>query len=62
MSCCKQTCNKPNIETIKDDVKQYYGKSVQKTSDFEICFRDAAPQPAVLRQALSEVHEEVTNK
>ena len=62
MSCGKETCNKSNTDTIKDEVKHYYGKSVQKTSDFEICFRDTAPLPAVVRQALSEVHEDVTNK
>ena len=65
MSCGKETYNKSNVDTIigiKDDVKHYYGKSVQKTSDFEICIRDATPLPAVVRQTLSEVHEDVTNK
>ncbi|XP_029909847.1 arsenite methyltransferase [Myripristis murdjan] len=48
--------------TIHVDVKDYYGKVLQKTSDLKsnACVAPAQPIPAFIRQALKKVHPEVT--
>ena len=54
---------KPTTETIKEDVKEYYGKTIQKTSDLQTgaCLL-GAKIPTFVREALQEVHDEVTSK
>ncbi|XP_061578798.1 arsenite methyltransferase [Cololabis saira] len=46
------------------DVKDYYGKTLKKTSDLKTnaCIAPAQPVPAFIRDALKKVHPEVTSK
>ncbi|XP_058495624.1 arsenite methyltransferase [Solea solea] len=46
------------------DVKEYYGERVKKTSDLKTnaCIAPAQPIPAFVRQALTKVHPEVTDR
>ncbi|XP_022611284.1 arsenite methyltransferase [Seriola dumerili] len=48
--------------TVHVDVKDYYGKRLQKSSDLQsnACVAPATPIPAFIRQALNKVHHEVT--
>ncbi|XP_028254053.1 arsenite methyltransferase [Parambassis ranga] len=50
--------------SIHVDVKDYYGKVLKKTSDLKsnACVAPAQPVPAFIRQALKNVHPEVTNR
>lgn len=50
--------------TVHEDVKEYYGTIVKKTADLKsnACLAPASPLPAHIRQALSKVHPEVTNR
>uniref|UniRef100_A0A3B1IS31 Arsenite methyltransferase n=1 Tax=Astyanax mexicanus TaxID=7994 RepID=A0A3B1IS31_ASTMX len=49
---------------IHNDVKEYYGKILQKTSDLKsnACVPSAKPIPAYIRKALEDVHPDVTAK
>ncbi|KAM4749962.1 arsenite methyltransferase [Anableps anableps] len=49
---------------VHADVKDYYGKRLQKTSDLKTgaCVAPAQPLPAFVREALKKVHPEVSNK
>ncbi|XP_041789479.1 arsenite methyltransferase [Chelmon rostratus] len=55
---CAKGCGDSDIHT---DVKDYYGKVLQKTSDLKtnVCMTPARPVPAFIRQALKNVHHEV---
>uniref|UniRef100_A0A3Q2UR17 Arsenite methyltransferase n=1 Tax=Fundulus heteroclitus TaxID=8078 RepID=A0A3Q2UR17_FUNHE len=48
--------------SVHVDVKDYYGKRLQKTSDLKTgaCVAPAQPLPAFVREALKKVHPEVT--
>ncbi|XP_008407873.1 arsenite methyltransferase isoform X3 [Poecilia reticulata] len=50
--------------SVHEDVKDYYGKRLQKTSDLKTgaCVAPAQPLPAFIREALKKVHPEVSNK
>ncbi|KAL1005885.1 hypothetical protein UPYG_G00065150 [Umbra pygmaea] len=50
--------------TIHEDVKEYYGKILSKTSDLRsnACVTPSQPVPAFILQALKKVHSEVTAK
>ncbi|XP_023189773.1 arsenite methyltransferase [Xiphophorus maculatus] len=50
--------------SVHADVKDYYGKRLQKTSDLKTgaCVAPAQPLPAFIREALKKVHPEVSNK
>ena len=52
------------MENIKDDVKEYYGKTLQTTNDLKTsaCTLGKIRMPKFVREALSEVHDEVTSK
>ena len=55
----------PTGQMIKDDVKKYYGKTIQNTSDLITsvsCSLEGTKTPTIITEALSAVHEEVTNK
>ncbi|XP_008287152.1 arsenite methyltransferase [Stegastes partitus] len=58
--CAKGFCD----TTIHVDVKDYYGKRLQKTSDLQsnACMTPAKPIPAFIREALKKVHPEVSAK
>lgn len=58
-SCAKGFCDKTHV-----DVKEYYGKVLQKTSDLKsnACVTPAQPVPAFIREALKKVHPEVSSK
>ncbi|XP_066549399.1 arsenite methyltransferase isoform X2 [Amia ocellicauda] len=47
-----------------EDIKDYYGKQLKKTSDLKsnACVAPAKPCPAFIRKALQNVHPEVTAK
>ena len=68
MSCAGSKCCPPKSETtkdnIKDEVKEYYGKTLQTTNDLKTsaCTLDKIRMPKFVREALSEVHDEVTSK
>ncbi|XP_010871223.2 arsenite methyltransferase [Esox lucius] len=51
-----------NDTTIHVDVKNYYGRTLKKTSDLKskACVTTSQPIPAFIRQALAKVHPEVT--
>ncbi|XP_041123329.1 arsenite methyltransferase isoform X2 [Polyodon spathula] len=50
--------------TIHSDVKDYYGKQLQKSEDLKTnaCTTSAKPTPAFIRKALKEVHSEITSR
>ncbi|MED6280609.1 Arsenite methyltransferase [Characodon lateralis] len=50
--------------SVHVDVKDYYGKRLQKTSDLKTgaCVAPAHPPPTFVREALKKVHPEVTAK
>lgn len=58
--CAKGFCD----TTIHVDVKDYYGKRLQNSSDLQsnACVAPARPIPAYIRAALKKVHPEVTAK
>ncbi|KAJ8284927.1 hypothetical protein COCON_G00037770 [Conger conger] len=60
---CAKKCASHEL-TIHDDVKDYYGKRVKKTSDLKTnaCVAPAKPIPAFIRKALADVHPDVTDK
>ncbi|KAG7492870.1 hypothetical protein MATL_G00018610 [Megalops atlanticus] len=60
---CTEECHSHEPMT-HDDVKDYYGKRVKKTSDLKTnaCIAPAKPIPAFIRNALAEVHPEVTSR
>ena len=68
MSCAGSKCCPPKSETtkdnIKDEVKEYYGKTLQTTNDLKTsaCSLGKIRMPKFVREALSEVHDEVTSK
>ena len=65
MSCCGDAAGKPEDQDIKEKVKEYYGKTIQKTSDLGSnvsCINTGVKMPKHVRQALQEVHDEVTSK
>ncbi|XP_020382287.1 arsenite methyltransferase isoform X1 [Rhincodon typus] len=49
---------------IREDVKDYYGRRLQKTEDLilNMCVTPAKPLPNYIRDALKAVHEEVSSK
>ncbi|MGH0117183.1 UNVERIFIED_CONTAM: hypothetical protein FKN15_046104 [Acipenser sinensis] len=49
---------------IHSDVKDYYGKRLQKSEDLQTnaCTTSAKPKPAFIRKALKDVHPEVTSR
>ncbi|XP_076584585.1 arsenite methyltransferase [Chaetodon auriga] len=58
----KSACAKDFVDgAIHVDVKDYYGKVLQKTSDLKtnVCMTPARPAPAFVREALKKVHPEV---
>ncbi|XP_078483357.1 arsenite methyltransferase-like isoform X2 [Ciona intestinalis] len=57
MSCCP-------TPTITDDVKEYYGKTLQSTNDLQTSMCTTPPQPIAkhVREALKLVHDDVTSK
>nr|XP_004539019.2 arsenite methyltransferase [Maylandia zebra] len=59
----KSTCPKGfSDSTIHVDVKDYYGKTLKKTSDLKTnaCVAPVQPTPDFIRQALKKVHPEIT--
>ena len=55
----------PTTHNIKERVKEYYGKTIQKTSDLETnvtCLSGKERMPKFVREALQQVHEDVTSK
>ncbi|XP_059208194.1 arsenite methyltransferase [Centropristis striata] len=58
-------CAKGFVDSsIHVDVKDYYGKKLQKTGDLKTnaCVAPAQPVPAFIRQALKKVHHDVTDR
>ena len=51
-------------QTVKDNVKEFYGKTIQKTSDLQMdmCPLKKREIPVFMEQALSEIHHEVTSR
>ena len=51
-------------QAVKNNVKEFYGKTIQKTNDLEIdlCALNKKKMPCFVKQALSEIHSEVTSK
>ncbi|KAJ8365806.1 hypothetical protein SKAU_G00146370 [Synaphobranchus kaupii] len=62
-SDCSKECASHGPK-IHDDVKDYYGKRVKKSSDLKsnACVAPAKPIPAFIRKALTDVHPDVTDK
>lgn len=50
--------------SVHVDVKDYYGRILQNSSDLKsnVCVTPAQPIPAFIRQALAKVHPEVSNR
>lgn len=59
-ACAKGFCD----SSIHTDVKDYYGKKLQKTSDLKTnaCVAPAKPIPVFVRQALKKVHSDVSDR
>ncbi|XP_075072330.1 arsenite methyltransferase-like [Mixophyes fleayi] len=57
-SCCSQ-----GLQTY-DDVKEYYGKSLKSSKDLKTnaCVTPSQPIPKYIRDALNEVHEEISSR
>ena len=51
-------------ESVKDDVKEYYGKVLQGTKDLKTtaCCTMGVKIPEHVRDALAEVHDEVMDR
>ncbi|XP_036399021.1 arsenite methyltransferase [Megalops cyprinoides] len=60
---CSEECHSHEPMT-HEDVKDYYGKKLQKSSDLKTnaCIAPAKPVPAFIRNVLAEVHPEVTSR
>ncbi|XP_063818011.1 arsenite methyltransferase-like isoform X2 [Pseudophryne corroboree] len=57
-SCCSQ-----GLQTY-DDVKEYYGKHLKSSKDLKTnaCVTPSKPIPKYIRDALNEVHEEISSR
>ncbi|XP_044154163.1 LOW QUALITY PROTEIN: arsenite methyltransferase-like [Bufo gargarizans] len=57
-SCCSQGLQ------IHEDVKEYYGKLLQNSKDLKTnaCVTPSKPVPKFIRDALTEVHDEVSSR
>eukprot|EP01135_Chromosphaera_perkinsii_P001366 Nk52_evm93s164 gene=Nk52_evmTU93s164 len=63
-SCCPNpTSDLKSSAVLKDEVKEYYGKTLQQSSDLktDACCTKNAP-PAYIRKAITNVHDEVVSK
>ncbi|XP_058841247.1 arsenite methyltransferase [Acipenser ruthenus] len=66
--CAKSSDSVPacgsEAKIIHSDVKDYYGKQLQKSEDLQtnVCTTSAKPKPAFIRKALKDVHPEVTSR
>ena len=55
----------PTTHNIKERVKEYYGKTIQKSSDLETnvtCLSGEERMSKLVREALQQVHDDVTSK
>ena len=50
--------------SVTDDVKEYYGKTLQKTADLatDACTMGPVKLGKDVKAAMKEIHEEVTNR
>lgn len=57
-ACC------PSKEVSLDDVKEYYGKTLQTNEDLatDVCSCDPSKVPVYMRKVLSQIHDEVNSK
>ncbi len=53
---------KKSDETIRDEMKEFYGQRLQQSSDLQtnICVARASDVPRYVKQAIDNVHPEVT--
>ncbi|XP_068111159.1 arsenite methyltransferase-like [Hyperolius riggenbachi] len=64
--CCSSptsSCDSQGLQ-IHDDVKEYYGKYLKSSKDLKTnaCVTPSKPIPKHIREALNEVHEEVSSR
>ncbi|XP_052402443.1 arsenite methyltransferase [Carassius gibelio] len=52
------------VASVYNDVKEYYGKTLKKTSDLKsnACVPSAKPVPAYVRKVIAEIHPDVVAK
>ncbi|XP_056385627.1 arsenite methyltransferase-like [Hyla sarda] len=64
MSNCSQTESNCGSNQTHDDVKNYYGKHLSNTKDLKTsaCAAPAKPLPKHIKDALSEIHEDITSR
>ncbi|XP_075697196.1 arsenite methyltransferase-like [Rhinoderma darwinii] len=64
MSHCSLTESNCSSNLTHDDVKHYYGKHLSNTKDLKTsaCAAPAKPLPKYIKDALSEIHEDITSR